>query len=201
MVFFELGYDLVSSNVACTIPQLEKSLYGIMLANTPRAFMHLLNNCIYTMGKTTYVDFLPFFNPNSGSELNIFRIIIQYKKFELLTHPLCELFLHLKWLRARSLYWIVISLNVIFTLLTIVYVLLSYGNMVNYFKEVPANETLCFDGDEKNSIPDGNSSDKDGGLHYLNSSNYHCYGVLVKPPLITFASLMILVLIAKMFQV
>ena len=129
VVFFELGFDLASSNSAQTMEKLEKSLYGVMLANTPRAFLHLLNSCIFTIGKTTYVDFLPFFNPNSGSELSILRIIIHHKKFELLTHPLCELFLHLKWLRSRSLYWIVIMLNFIFTFMTITYVILSYGNL------------------------------------------------------------------------
>ena len=84
VVFFELGFDLASSNSAQTMEKLEKSLYGVMLANTPRAFLHLLNSCIFTIGKTTYVDFLPFFNPNSGSELSILRIIIHYKKFELI---------------------------------------------------------------------------------------------------------------------
>lgn len=36
VVFFELGFDLASSNLALTMDQLEKSLYGIMLNNTPR---------------------------------------------------------------------------------------------------------------------------------------------------------------------
>ena len=98
----------------------------------------LLNSCIFTIGKTTYVDFLPFFNPNSGSELSILRIIIHHKKFELLTHPLCELFLHLKLLRSRSLYWIVIILNFVFTFLTIIYVIWMYGNIgkTNYTSDV-----------------------------------------------------------------
>ena len=98
----------------------------------------MLNSCIFTIGKTTYVDFLPFFNPNSGSELSILRIIIHHKKFELLTHPLCELFLHLKLLRSRSLYWIVIILNFVFTFLTIIYVIWMYGNIgkANYTSDV-----------------------------------------------------------------
>ena len=43
VVFFELGYDCASSNLAQTKDELEKSLYGLMLANTPKAFLHLLN--------------------------------------------------------------------------------------------------------------------------------------------------------------
>ena len=43
VVFFELGYDCASSNLAKTNDELEKSLYGLMLANTPKAFLHLLN--------------------------------------------------------------------------------------------------------------------------------------------------------------
>ena len=129
MVFFELGFDLAFSNTEQTIDKLEKSLYGIMLSNTPRAFIHLLDSCIFTMGKNTYVDFLPFFNATGGSELSILRIIIHHKKFDLLTHPLCELFLHLKWLRSRFIYWFVILFNFLFTSMAIIYVILSYGQV------------------------------------------------------------------------
>ena len=47
VVFFELGFDLASSNSAQTMDKLEKSLYGVMLVNTPRAFLHLLNRDIF----------------------------------------------------------------------------------------------------------------------------------------------------------
>ena len=111
-------------------------------------------SCIFTIGRTTYVDFLPFYNPEGGSELNILRVIIHFKKFELLTHPICELFLHLKWLRARYLYWISNVLNILFTILAIIYVLLSYGNMDKYINidscksmnnstYQPISESLC----------------------------------------------------------
>ena len=46
VVFFELGYDCASSNLAQTKDELEKSLYGLMLANTPKAFLHLLNRYV-----------------------------------------------------------------------------------------------------------------------------------------------------------
>ena len=129
VVFFELGFDLAFSNTGQTIDKLEKSLYGIMLSNTPRAFIHLLDSCIFTMGRDTYVDFLPFFNATGGSELSILRIIIHHKKFDLLTHPLCELFLHLKWLRSRFIYWFVMLINFLFTAMAIIYVILRYGQV------------------------------------------------------------------------
>ena len=47
VVFFELGFDLASSNSAQTMDKLEKSLYGVMLVNTPRAFLHLLNRDLF----------------------------------------------------------------------------------------------------------------------------------------------------------
>ena len=54
---------------------LERSIYGKMLANTPRAMVGLLDSCIYTVGRTTFVDFFPFFNHSkSGSELNILKV-------------------------------------------------------------------------------------------------------------------------------
>ena len=148
VVFFELGFDLAFSNTAQTIEELEKSLYGLMIVNTPRAFLHLLNSCIFTLGKSTYIDLLPFFNPTGGSELSILRIIIHHQKFELLTHPLCELFLYLKWLRSRMLYLFVIFLNGVFTLLTIVYVTVSYGNLQSF---AAANSTTKFENHLKNS--------------------------------------------------
>ena len=99
----------------------------------PILYFHIFS-CMFTIGKTTYVDFLPFYNPEGGSELNILRVIIHFKRFELLTHPICEMFLHLKNLRARYFYWLANILNIIYTLMTIFYVLLSYGNISGYFK-------------------------------------------------------------------
>ena len=35
----------------------------------------LLDSCIYSVGRTTFVDFFPFFNHSkSGSELNILKV-------------------------------------------------------------------------------------------------------------------------------
>ena len=183
VVFFELGYDLACSNKGQEMETLEKSLYGQMLVNTPRAFLHLLNSCIFTIGKRTYVDLFPFFNPSGGSELSILRIIIHFQKFELLTHPLCELFLHLKWLQSRSIYWIMMALNFVFTLMTLAYVLLRYGNTSSIF-------------------------DLDGCTHPINSSDFNpfkneplfCYGEALKIPLLVFSSLIFLVTFAKMLQ-
>lgn len=72
VVFFELGSDLAASNRAVTVKQMEMSIYGLMLTKTPKAFMHLLDSCVYTVGKKTYVDFFPFYNPD-GSELSILK--------------------------------------------------------------------------------------------------------------------------------
>ena len=74
-MFFELGADLCDSNLAFTSDEMETSLYGKMLAKTPKAFMHLLDNCVFSVGKRTFVDFFPFYNSDGGSELNILRVI------------------------------------------------------------------------------------------------------------------------------
>ena len=66
VVFFELGYDLTASNIDANVAQFDATTYGKMLANTPHAFLHLLNSCIYTRGRTTYIDFFPFFNPKGN---------------------------------------------------------------------------------------------------------------------------------------
>ena len=86
--FYWLGTELAASNSAMTSTQLEQSIYGKMLAKTPKAFHFLLDSCIYTKGRKTYVDLFPFYNPE-GSELNILTVIIHFKKYEFLTHPLC----------------------------------------------------------------------------------------------------------------
>ena len=66
------------------------------------------------------------------SEVNILRTIIHYKKYELLKHPLCELFLHLKWKRAHGLYYLVKVIHIIFTLLVVFYTLVYHGELKYY---------------------------------------------------------------------
>ena len=85
-------------------------------------------SCIFNIGRTTYVDFFPFYNSEGGTELNILRAIIHFKKYELLTHPVCELFLHLKARRARNFYWMNNFLSFLFTILAAIYVFASYGH-------------------------------------------------------------------------
>ena len=63
------------------------------------------------------------------SEVNILRTIIHYKKYEMLKHPLCELFLHLKWKRAHVLYYVVKIIHIIFTLLVVLYTLVYHGEL------------------------------------------------------------------------
>ena len=70
VVFFELGYDLTASNIDANVAQFDATTYGKMLAYTPHAFLHLLNSCIYTRGRTTYIDFFPFFNPKGNKLYN-----------------------------------------------------------------------------------------------------------------------------------
>lgn len=76
MVFFELGVDLAASNGSNAIDNIERSIYGQMLSKTPRAFLYLLDNCIYSTGRRTYVDLFPFYNPD-GSGTVCKRYIIQ----------------------------------------------------------------------------------------------------------------------------
>ena len=74
VVFFELGSDLAASNATSASPSdMESSVYGQMLTRTPGALGHLLDACVYTCGKRTYVDFFPFFNQEGMSELNILK--------------------------------------------------------------------------------------------------------------------------------
>uniref|UniRef100_A0A0K2T880 Uncharacterized protein n=1 Tax=Lepeophtheirus salmonis TaxID=72036 RepID=A0A0K2T880_LEPSM len=130
VVFFELGNDLAKS-----IENNENSTYAKILFNTPTSFRHLLDGCLFTYRNKIYVDFFPFYNPEGGSELSILKIIIHYKRFELLTHPVCELFLHLNWLRARFIYGLVILLYFTFTIVTFSYTLLSYGQVAQYIDD------------------------------------------------------------------
>lgn len=89
-VFMELGSDLAASNTAVTHEEMENSIYGRMLAKTPKAFLFLLDSCVHAHAKETFVDFFPFYNCDVKSELNILKAIVYYKRFEMLTHPVCE---------------------------------------------------------------------------------------------------------------
>ena len=52
-----------------------QNIYGQILSKTPKAMNHLLDQCIYTIGRTTYVDFFPFYDLNcTGSELNLLEV-------------------------------------------------------------------------------------------------------------------------------
>ena len=60
------------------------------------------------------------------------RTIIHYKKYDLLKHPLCEMFLHLKWKRAHGLYYLVKLIHIFFTLLVVFYTLVYHGELKEY---------------------------------------------------------------------
>ncbi len=74
--FLELGADLAASNVAVTSEDMEGSVYGKMLAKTPRAFLFMLDSCVHASDKETYIDFFPFYNCEGKSELNILKVRI-----------------------------------------------------------------------------------------------------------------------------
>ena len=78
VVFFELGYDLTASNIDANVTHFNATTYGKMLANTPHAFLHLLNSCIYTRGRTTFIDFFPFFNPKGMFQDIQFSLTTKY---------------------------------------------------------------------------------------------------------------------------
>ncbi len=189
VVFFEMGADLAASNAAFTKRQLEKTLFGRLLTKTPAAFRHLLDSCVYTRGKRTFVDFFLFYNELGGSELNLLKILINCGRFDLLTHPVCELFLHLKSYKARKIYWLAIAFTFIDAVTVISYVLLSYGEVGDYFQEV-ANP--C----------DGFSSDEGfEGDPLINEGSLYCIGsVYLRPPVIIWTSLSTLVHLVKVYQ-
>lgn len=95
-----------------------------MIQKTPGALLHLLNGCVYKEGKKSFVDFFIFHNLDGGSELNLLKIIVHFKKFDLLRHPICELFLHLKSKRARWIHWIVL------------FIYLTYENGASFISSV-----------------------------------------------------------------
>jgi hypothetical protein len=183
VVFFEMGSDLAASNAAYTDRQLEKSLFGRMLTKTPRAFTHLLDSCIYTKGKATFVDFFLFHNELGGSELNLLKIIIHCGRFDLLTHPVCELFLHLKSYRARGIYWVVLLFALADSLMVITYVVLCYGEVGVYFEDDNPCADFTLDGDQD----------------LLNGSLY-CYGRWLKIPVLVSASVTTVFHLTKVYQ-
>ena len=209
VVFFELGTDLsASSNCNVNNNQLETSIVGKMLAKTPRAFSHLLDSCIYTSPKLrnkTFVDFFLFHNADGGSELNLLKVIIHFKKFELLTHPICELFLHLKWLRARWFYWIVICLYLIFALLVVAYALLIYGE-IGWYINPEGNH--CGNGSTPRPIRNDNASQQGQNVKKIrlfsfeddDGGSLYCIGDYFRIPVLVLGSLLALMQLAKIIQ-
>ena len=185
VVFAELGSDLAASNVAYTKRHLERSLYARILNKTPDSFKFLLDSCLYECGKNTFVDFFLFHNEIGGSELNLHRILIDSGRFDLLMHPVCELFLHLKSHRARKIYWLIIASCLLDTMTVITYVLLCYGEVGDYFECNP-----CLEFQEK--YPEE-------WEEYLQGSLY-CYGHYLRYPVMAFAVGSLVVHLAKLYQ-
>ncbi len=75
-VMLELGADLAASNTVMSQEEMEGSIYGRMLARTPRAFLYLLDSCVHANARDTYVDFFPFYNREGKSELNILKVSV-----------------------------------------------------------------------------------------------------------------------------
>jgi hypothetical protein len=47
--------------------------------NVLKAITNLLDQCIYTIGRTTYVDFFPFYDLNCiGSEMNLLKVCAHF---------------------------------------------------------------------------------------------------------------------------
>ena len=188
-VFSELGSDLAASNAAYSKRQMERSLYARILNKTPDSFKSLLDSCIFECGKNTFVDFFLFHNEIGGSELNLHRILIDGGRFDLLMHPVCELFLHLKSHRARKIYWLIIASYFLETATVIAYVLMCYGEIGDYFDPNP-----CLDNDTARTVyPE--ESDKE-----YHQGSLYCYGHYLFFPVLTFAVGSLVVHTAKLYQ-
>ena len=53
---------VTASNIDANVTQFNATTYGKMLANTPHAFLHLLNSCIYTRGIASNVATIKLFS-------------------------------------------------------------------------------------------------------------------------------------------
>ena len=61
-------------------------------------------------------------------ESTMFMAFIETGHNHLLKHPLCESFLHLKWLKVRKFFFVSLAFHLIFTMLHTAFVLLVYSN-------------------------------------------------------------------------
>jgi hypothetical protein len=109
------------------------------------------------------------------------QIIVHYKKFDLLTHPLCELFLHLKWLRGRWISWIAMIQSLIFTTLVTALALLQYGQM-----DYLLGKYNC------------STSDNEWGNH--KDRPFSCFTVYLVYPVLIISAISIVITAAKIYQ-
>ena len=58
----------------------------------------------------------------------MFMAFIETGHNHLLKHPLCESFLHLKWLKVRKFFFVSLAFHLIFTMLHTTFVILVYSN-------------------------------------------------------------------------
>ncbi len=109
------------------------------------------------------------------------QIIVHYKKFDLLTHPLCELFLHLKWLRGRWISWIAMIQSLIFTTLVTALALLQYGQM-----DYLLGKYNC------------STSDNEWGNH--KDRPFSCFTVYLVYPVLIISAISMVITAAKIYQ-
>ena len=112
------------------------------------------------------LDFKVLIPNKSRGESSMFMAFIETGHQHLLKHPLCESFLHLKWLKVRKFFFISLIFHLVFTILHTAFVLkvysvecilrdnCTYPNEKNFsaMKKIPMYTTVngdCFTDEEQ----------------------------------------------------
>ena len=75
-----------------------------------------------------FVDYKVLIPNKCRGESTMFMAFIETGHNHLLKHPLCESFLHLKWLKVRKFFFVSLAFHLIFTMLHTTFVILVYSN-------------------------------------------------------------------------
>ncbi|XP_064077498.1 transient receptor potential channel pyrexia-like isoform X2 [Macrobrachium nipponense] len=115
-----------------------ESVLSYVLHHLPGTMDAVFDHCLVTNSPKTNaktlevtMNFLPLTGPYEKKQVQNLQTFVHQSHAKLLTHPLCEIFLHLKWMNVRKIFLI----EVIFYLL---YAVLTTVMIFNKFVRIPS---------------------------------------------------------------
>ncbi|XP_066947052.1 transient receptor potential channel pyrexia-like [Macrobrachium rosenbergii] len=102
-----------------------ESVLSYVLHHLPGTMDAVFDHCLVTNSPQTNaktlevtMNFLPLTGPHEKKQVQNLQTFVHQSHAKLLTHPLCEIFLHLKWMKVRKIFLIEVIFYLLYAVLT-----------------------------------------------------------------------------------